>query len=304
MTDKSLKKQKIAFPFAPAERGTLLPRLGYEYKNTFLHNLHPFSKTILLGSLAILGSTYWDLYFLLPLVFIGYLAYIKTGAPTNWIKKFLKIWFIASMNPASMMLSIFMVNPSLYKVLPEEFVSHVVLQITPPSTPLVGYTAITYGTLYFLASSRIRAPFSFMMGCLLAYTLNPSDFAQAMAGIGIPSHFLFMFTGGHRFTSVFVSLITNVMNALKLRGWEIKSKNPFVVIKDVYPLTGGIGRKFPSIVNRLAIVMEARAFEVAIPVIAWRKIQATNRDYLVGVTSVLFLLMAEYLLIVHNIGMI
>ena len=281
-----------------------MPRLGYEYQNTFLHNLHPFSKSILLGSLAIVGSTYWDLHFLLPMVFIGYLIYVKTGAPMNWIKTFVKIWLIASMNPASMILSFFMVNPSLYKVLPREFVSQVVFQITPPGTPLVGYTAITYGTLYFLVSSRIRAPFSFMMGCLIAYTLNPSDFAQAMAGIGVPSHFLFMFTGGHRFTSVFVSLITDVQNALKLRGWEIKSKNPFKIIKDVYPLTAGIGRKFPSIVNRVAIMMEARAFEVSIPVVAWRNIQADNLDYLVAGTSLLFLFIAEYLLIVHNIGMI
>ena len=116
-------------------------------------------------------------------------------------------------------------SPKFYKVLPQDFVSTVVFQVTPPGTPIFGYTAITYGTLYYWVARRLRGPITFMMAAVLVYTLNMSDLAQSLAGTGIPSHFLFMITGGYRFVSVFANMITNTQNAIKLRGWDNEKNN-------------------------------------------------------------------------------
>lgn len=279
-------------------------RLGYEYHDTFIHNLHPYAKLVFVNALAAIGLTYLDIRFLIPLLAIAIYIYHKTEVPTRWLKTFFKFWLIMTMNPVSLFWTIFMASPRLYKVLPQEFVSHVVLQITPPGTPIFGYTAITYGTLYYWIAGRFRTPISFMMACVLVYTLNMSDLAQALAGTGLPSHFLFMITGGYRFVSVFARMITNTQNAIKLRGWEVKTKNPFKIVNLSMPFAMSIARRFPSAVHSVSLQMEIRAFKSHRKVPRWRYVPLSSFEIILIICSILGVVIAQYLLFRYNIGMI
>lgn len=279
-------------------------RLGYEYRNTFIHNLHPYTKLVFVNALAAIGLTYFDIRFLIPILAIAVYVYHKTEVPVEWFKTFIKVWLIMFMNPVSLFWTIFMASPKFYKVLPQDFVSTVVFQVTPLGTPIFGYTAITYGTLYYWVARRLRTPITFMMAAVLVYTLNMSDLAQALAGTGLPSHFLFMITGGYRFVSVFAKMITNTQNAIKLRGWEVKTKNPFKIVNLSLPFAMSITRRFPGAVHNVSRQMEIRAFKSHSKVPRWRYTPLNFFEIILIILSFLGVATAQYLLFKYNIGMI
>ena len=279
-------------------------RLGYEYRDTFIHNLHPFAKLVFVNSLAAIGAAYYDIRYLIPLLLLAAYIYLKTEAPTQWIKTFLKFWIIMAINPLTLFWTTFMANPKLYKVLPQEFVSKVIIQITPPGTPILGYTAITYGTLYYWVAGQFRTPYAFMMACVLVYTLNMSDLAQALAGTGIPSHFLFMVTGSYRFVSVLLRMLMSTQDALKLRGWDPKSKDPIKTISTSMPFAASVARRFPSSVHQVAMQMEIRAFTSHRRIPQWRPLRLRSFEIVMMVCSILAVITTQYLLFRYNIGMI
>jgi energy-coupling factor transporter transmembrane protein EcfT len=279
-------------------------RLGYEYRDTFIHNLHPYAKIVFVNALAAIGLTYLDIRFLIPLLAIAVYVYQKTEVPIDWIKTFFKVWLIMTMNPVSLFWTIFMASPKFYKVLPQDFVSTVVLQVTPPGTPIFGYTAITYGTIYYWIARRLQTPITFMMAAVLVYTLNMSDLAQSLAGTGLPSHFLFMITGGYRFVSVFAKMITNTQNAIKLRGWEVKTKNPLKIVTLGMPFAMSIARRFPGAVHNVSLQMEIRAFASHRKIPRWRHMSLTLFEIILIVCSILVVATAQYLLFKYDIGMI
>jgi len=285
-----------------------MPLVEYKYRNTFLHNLHPIVKIVFFINLGYLKGLYWDLRLVIPLLIVTLILIWTSKIPSTLFKYTFAFWAALWINPGSLLTSSFMARSAFFKVLPQDFVSHEILQITPEDFPFLGYTAITYGTLYYYLASRLRAFVTLSIASLSIHTINFSDLVQVLIWLRLPHLAVLAFMMQYRFAVVFQRKMELLLRSLRLRGWHLtRSINLRVMLRDFIqlrkPFAIGLGLLFVDVTFGLNKVIMLRGYRNS-KIHPSRLYNCSFTDYLVASFCIFSVPVALYLLLYHNIGMI
>lgn len=250
--------------------------------------MHPITKLVIIGCISTISNAWWDLRFVVPLFALECALCYFSKVPRNWLKVFIPLagisWFLnAGFVWATM-------TEEFFLVLPHEWVKTEIFLIAPKGTPIVGYMAVTYGTLYYLTSSLFKGYASFSIvaiGTTLIYTLNPLDLSQVLVQYKIPLARIlsFIVMAAFRFMGVLTRSLEKIFNAQYLRGWTISKRNPIKAIKGAAPMVFPIAREFVTTVDKVSVSTACRAFGAGKPT-PTRLWNLTTLDKLVIITAI------------------
>ena len=266
--------------------------IEYEAKDTAIHRLNPLAKFVWFGGMVFLFTLYLEPQPLLILfaieVFVGHLARIP------WRKLLARAWWVFIFSVlGGYTISLWVNQPSQFWRVPPEFGCRVLVQLTPPGTPLLGYTAVTYGGLLWGTAITVKAAIAVIAACILTFSMPLSDII-AIWGRFLPYKLSFIATSGIRFYPVMVEKMQDIMAAAKSRGWDVTSRNPIKRVKGVFPIVFPAIREATLLADRMALAVEARAFGVRKPT-SLRTLSFTASDVLFILFNVFVTLILTYL---------
>ncbi|MCC6004599.1 MAG: energy-coupling factor transporter transmembrane protein EcfT [Thermofilum sp.] len=272
--------------------------LEYAPRDTPYHRLHPITKLIITLALVILTGLYWDVRFLLLILVIGLLLSYLARVPIKWFLAIVAV-LIAEI-PLVVIGVLTQANPLLFKVYPREFVSR---EIFTATLPLIGRVGLTWGGLLWGLAYELKIPILLLCFYPLIYSTSFNDLVNSLSRYNMPYQLLYVLMVAYRFVPFIVRETTTIMTALRLRGWEISSKNPKIVLERGSSLAYTLTRVFVKTIDEVNIAARIRAFGASkyTPV---RYMEMSALDKLLSITSLALFCLAVYLLFAHNIGMI
>jgi energy-coupling factor transporter transmembrane protein EcfT len=226
----------------------------------------------------------------LVLVFI-----LSRVAKIPWSWYWLGILFIIGSGFYDLMLMVFQVNPDLFKVLPIDYAMKELIQITPAGS-IVGYSAITWGTLWWIVNMDISYFAIVISSITLVYTLSPSDLVQIMAIVKIPSPLIYSFMAGYRFFPIMTRALSDIVNAQRLRGWKAATRNPVKLVRQMAPFVYPVGRQFLKSVDIVSISTATRAFGAS-PITPYKSFRMKIHEIFFTVIAPVLWVIALYLTI-------
>ena len=233
--------------------------LEYEYRDTPWHRMQPITKAIFLFSINTLVIMIMDWRWKLP-IFIMMLVLMYTAKlPKVWWQ-LLTAGFILSQLVTRLPWTIFYVNPEFFKTLPLEFTTRLIFEITPEGTPLVGRTAVTWGTVYYALCFMFNQPILLISTFIFVYTTSPSDLLHSLYKVKVPDPIIFTFVSAWRFFPLFIRNFYHVWDAQRLRGWSMETRNPVTAAKKLFPVVYPVSRLVPPLYDDLTLSVKARAF--------------------------------------------
>jgi energy-coupling factor transport system permease protein len=272
--------------------------LEYAYRDTFYHRLHPITKLVITLNLFILAGLYWDVRFLLPIAVIGLLISYTARVPIRWFLAIAGIMIF--LIPLVIIGVLTQVNPLLFKVYSREFVSREFFTVT---LPLVGKIGVTWGGLLWGLAFELRIPIILLCIYPFIYSTSFNDLVNALSRYNIPYQLLFILMVAYRFVPVTVRETMTIIKALRLRGWEIDSRNPKIVFRRFLPLAFALMRTLVKMIDEVNTAARIRAFGASkfTPI---RQLEMHFLDKLLIAASLALFILALYLLFTQNMGLI
>jgi len=127
------------------------------------------------------------------------------------------------------------------------------------------------------------------------YTTSIPNLSQVFLGFRVPSLITFALIATYRFFPVFIRLASDVVNSLRLRGWE-SSRNPVTFVKRIVPMMTPICRQFLVAVDQVNLSVVNRAFG-AYPKRPHKNLPMTGKDWAVTIFPWILWTIAFYLVI-------
>ncbi len=231
----------------------------FEAANTPIHRLNPVAKMALFFSITVLAGFYMDIRYKLPLLLVLIVLCFIAKLP---FKRYAGLILVATLAVliTSSYRSIFMTNPDYFKGIPHEFAMTQLFQITPEGTPILGRTAVTFGSLMWMVSLPISAITVGLAMATLMHTTSQSEITQTLSASHLPATVVFIIMVALRFIPEMIRQLQTIQTAQRLRGWNVKSHNPIKIVKGYMPLMVPIGRYIVESVDRMTISSKNRAF--------------------------------------------
>lgn len=268
-----------------------------------VHNLHPFTRISVMFALTYLCRLFLDPRLGAPLLLLSLILAYMTDIPKRLLKLIAGMLVFGS--GVSLINSFFFVSTQYYKVIPPAIAGKVVL--LSPELPVFGQIGITYGSLIYWVSGLIRTPTALLFGYVLIHSVSANEFMSALAKAKVPSQILFTLALMVQYFSMFREIVAYTMNAQKLRGWRVKSRNPFKACFSYIPMSRRIALRLINTVDKVTIASRSRGFAVHPPrdySINIQNIEFRKLDLLIIIFSLIVVLSSVYMLVVHNFGMI
>ncbi|MEM4296769.1 MAG: energy-coupling factor transporter transmembrane component T [Nitrososphaerota archaeon] len=270
----------------------------YAYRDTFYHRLHPITKLVITLTLFILAGLYWDVRFLLPIAAVGLLTSYTAKVPPRWFLAIVGVMIF--LIPFVIIGVVTQVNPLLFKVYPREFVSQEFFTLT---LPLIGKIGVTWGGLLWGLAFELRIPIILLTVYPFIYSTSFNDLVNALSRYNVPYQLLFVLMVAYRFVPVTVRETMTIITALRLRGWEVGSKNPRVVFQRFLPLAFSLVRTLVKMIDEVNTAAKIRAFGASrYTPVRQMEMRALDKMF-IGVSLALFIL-ALYMLFTQNMGLI
>ena len=237
--------------------------LEYEYRDTPWHKMHPGTKAVLFFSINNVTGLLLDWKWKFPIFLLMMLFMYKAKLPKScW--QFLGVGFFLSNVLLRIPWTIFYANPNFFKVLDPEFVSKVIFEITPVGFPLIGRTAITWGTVYYSLCGMFNQPIVMGSAFIFISTTSPSEIMHSLYKLRIPDPLIFSFITAWSFFPILLNNSNIILNAQRLRGWRLKkTRNPIDVAKNAFPFVYPVTRSVIPIYNDLTLAVKTRGFNSA-----------------------------------------
>ena len=274
-----------------------MTRFEYEPRTSFLHNRHPLAAGIAITYLSACAALYWNPFFILIVMILMAMLSSNSKVPVAWYKAVSITWLGYLAGLAITPTSITMVRPEFFKVLLPEFTSQVIFELTPQGFPVLGRTAITYGSGLWLLATIMRYPVFMVSGCMMVYTVNPAEAIQFLKERKFPPVIVLIIQAGLKYFSVVSQGLTNVWRAQRLRGFRIRTYNPFKMLRYVSPFLIPVGRQFVWTVDQVAISTSSRAFGASSEFHPYRELKRDLIDNLIIFCIPPLLLLQIYFLI-------
>lgn len=274
--------------------------LEYAARDTVIHKLHPLTKVIVFLCISILAGVLWDYRYLVILALITIIQCWLARVPGHWFKYGIMLIGIAII--PTFVLSIFQVNPVMFKVLPPEITSKVVYTL---DVPVFGRVGITFASMLWLSAMILRFIIIICQCFAFVYTTSPDSLAHLALALRLPQNLVFVFSVAMRFIPYLSSVLNNVVSIQKLRGWEPPSRrtNPFKLFSTLKPIAGPFIANIVSLVDHVWTSSQIRAFGSgkATPMIT---LNLSLKDWIVSTVSVALFITMSALIVLYNVGLL
>jgi energy-coupling factor transport system permease protein len=272
----------------------------YEPKDTVIHRLNPVAKLTLFLGITFLSGFYLDPRLKIPILVL--IIVICRVAKLPFKKYSGLLWVaVAAVLLTSSIRGIFMIKPGYFKAYPTEFVMTELFQITPPSFPVFGRTAVTYGALLWMSAFPLTTATVVLAMAGLVHTTSQSEMIQVLSSARLPGPAVFVIMVALRFIPEMIRQMETVQKAQQLRGWHVDSRNPIKIARGYFPLLVPMLRIIIEAVDRMTISTKSRAFGLR-PATGLRDLTFKPKDYIVTTASLLVFIVAIYLLFKFQIG--
>jgi len=232
----------------------------YQRRQTLMHHLHPLSKAVWMISVGVVLSIYFDprplgiiLLLTLPIVHI---------ARVPWRRWFKPLGFVTLIGAISfLIISLWLSRPETYTRYPE-WTSVTFWEIAGPDFVL-GRMAVTLAGLAYAAGQTLRSITMVLTVAIFIYSTAPSDLVYLLDKAGLPSKLVFVVMAAYRFFPHIFRKLSIVIAAQRLRGWELSSRNPFMLARQYLPITIPVLAETVRIADHTTRAIESRAFGAA-----------------------------------------
>lgn len=275
--------------------------LEYEIRDSPWHKMQPGTKAVFLFSINTLTVMIMDWKWKLPL-FLFMAVLMKTAKlPKVWWK-LLTYGFFISQIMIRLPWTIFYSDPAYFKVLDPEFVSRLIFEITPAGFPIVGRTAVTWGTVYYALCFMFNQPILLISAFIFVYTTSPSGLMHSLYKLKLPDPIIFTFISAWRFFPIFIRNFNHVLDAQRLRGWSVKTRNPITAAKKVFPVVYPVTRFVPPLYTDLTLSVKTRGMGMA--KIHPKPMPLSSLDWIVMIACILIDAVVIYGVYTWNWGII
>lgn len=234
-----------------------------DVEQTFFHRgLQPLTKFIVMLSVLIIAGIWLDVRYLAPMFIMGLALAILGKAPKAWfvvmITALLLTWY------PTLRTTIAQVNPEYYNVLDRTWA------VTPIATIHInflnlGEMGLTYGTLYWLTGRIVRYMTVVTWAIFFVSTTPMSEIANTMYALKIPYQIVFVLQMTYKFIPFMSSVINQISDAQKLRGWSLRTLNPKKLVQRALPIANPMIRRTATIVDQVTIATQIRGFGTGNP---------------------------------------
>ncbi len=232
--------------------------MGYQEKDTFFHGgLHTLTKMTVFLTVTFLAGLWLDVRFLAPLFLVG-LAF-------NYVAKTPKKWFLVMLTALALTMlptlrsTVGQADPEYYKVLDQAWAATSIATINTRILGL-GTLGFTYGSVMWLAGRVLRFATVVTWALLFISTTPMFDIANTLYALKVPQPIVFVLQMTYRFIPYMVTVISQIQDAQKLRGWNLRTWNPVKLFRRSIPLANPIIRRAAVVVDQVTIATQIRGF--------------------------------------------
>lgn len=232
--------------------------MGYQEKETFIHGgLHTLTKMTVFLAVTFLAGLWLDVRYLTPMFLIG--------LALNYVAKTPKKWFLVMLTALALTLlptlrsTVGQANPEYFKVLDPEWAATSIATINTRIFGL-GTLGLTYGSVYWLAGRIMRFATVVTWALLFISTTPMFDIANTLYALKVPQPVVFVLQMTYRFIPYMATVMNQIQDAQKLRGWNLRTWNIVKLFRRSIPLANPIIRRAAVVVDQVTIATQIRGF--------------------------------------------
>jgi energy-coupling factor transporter transmembrane protein EcfT len=229
--------------------------LEYNRIDTPVHNMQPLVKISLIASCLLLTGLWWDLRYLAILIVIGLTLVLLAKVPLYWFK-ILGVILLAYL-PVTIIGILGQTNPLLFKVYPQSLVR---ITFAIVHLGVLGSYGVSVGGLLWGAASELKICMILLFTYTFIYSTDFNDIIGLLGNTRFPRQLLFVIMIAYRFVPETIRQIQVIMTALRLRGWELRSRNPKVIVERTVPLISSLLRQSLVTIDEVTLATRIRVF--------------------------------------------
>lgn len=225
---------------------------------SFLYTkLHPLTKMVVVALVLVTTGLWLDVRYLAPVLIVGLALAIWARAPKAWfivmLTALLLTWY------PTLRTTIAQANPEYYKVLDQQWAATPILTVDVPFLQL-GTVGLTYGTLYWLVGRLVRFAAVVTWAIVFVVTTPMNQISNTLYALRVPYQIVFVLQITYRFIPYMASVINQISDAQKLRGWNLRTWNPVKIVKRSLPIANPLIRRTAMIVDQVTTATQIRGF--------------------------------------------
>ena len=255
-------------------------------KLSFIHKrLHPLTKMIVTLLVLLMTGLWLDVRYLLPVFIFGLILSFWARVPKAWfivmVVALLMTWY------PTMLTTISQAKSEYYQVLDQQWAATKVLTFDTNILGL-GTMGLTYGSLYWLAGRLARFAAVVTWAMTFVATTPVNEISNTLYALKVPYQIVFVLQITYKFIPYMFSVISQISDAQRLRGWNLRTINPVKLFKRAVPMANPLVRRTLMIVEQVTIATQIRGFGSG-QVTPMRGLTLSRLDkVIIGVTVVLF----------------
>jgi energy-coupling factor transporter transmembrane protein EcfT len=262
--------------------------------------LHTLTKMVVFLTVTILAGLWLDARYLAPLLLLG-LAF-------NYVAKTPKKWFLVMLTALALTMlptlrsTVGQADPEYYKVLDPVWAATNVATINTRILGL-GTLGFTYGSLMWLAGRLLRFATVVTWALLFISTTPMFDIANTLYALKVPQPIVFVLQMTYRFIPYMATVMNQIQDAQKLRGWNLRTWNIAKLFRRSIPLANPIIRRAAMVVDQVTIATQIRGFGSG-QITPLQDLTLQLRDKIIIILTLLFFVTSILALIFFRAGMI
>jgi energy-coupling factor transport system permease protein len=232
--------------------------LAYRGEETFFQTrIHPLTKMIIFFTVVFLTGIWLDVRYLLPFLIIGLVLAFAAKVPKRWFLVMLTAigltWW------PTLRSTVAQANAAYYQVLDPAWAATPIATLDIPFLGL-GTVGLTYGSTYWMLGRVTRFATVVTWALLFVGTTPMSDITNTLYALKVPQPVVFVLQMTYKFIPYMSSVLNQIMDAQKLRGWNLRTINLVKLFKRSVPLANPLIRRTAVIVEQVTIATQIRGF--------------------------------------------
>jgi len=220
-----------------------------------MHRAHPLTKAVVMGFLLVLAGLYWDLRYLTIIGAIGLVFVRLSKVPLSWFKVLSGI--LVAFIPLTLVGILGQTSAGLFKVYPRDLVSITLFVVNLGS---FGQYGISVGGLLWGAANDLRIGIVLLYTYSFIYSTSFSDVVEMLDNSRVPQKLTFVIMVAYRFVPQMWREIQQIVTAIRLRGWELRSRNPRIIIERTVPIVTSLLSQTLGTIDEVNLATRIRAY--------------------------------------------
>lgn len=270
----------------------------YKFGDSLVHNLNPYTKSILYGVTIAFMMIWTDPIYCAALCVLPLTLNVLSKFPWGKLATAMK-----ALTPMLIMIALFY---SIVWAAPlVRTPQRVIFYVFPPEWPFpLGGLGFRYGASLLAIGILLRIIASFMAINGFFYTTSTTDVIQIMTKAGIPYQFGITWNMAYRFSPTMKLKADEIIEAQRARGWESEKGSFFKRIMALKPVIIPLFDIALGMANKVALAMEARAFGAKKDFTYLKAYRFRVIDWVLSAGTIIVFVISVYAAIFYRIGLL